>query len=72
MDRLAGGTVKRGVLVTIVVLFGTVQRAAALGPLCCACLPDITAHTSGGGQPAIDALFCVAAPPANPSAPSSR
>jgi hypothetical protein len=55
---------------TIAAVLGTAQLAAALGPLCCACLPGAPGWATGGGsinRTAVDALFCSQAPPANPA-----
>lgn len=56
---------RRTIVAIIVVLLGGARLAGALGPVCCACIPDQEAHTSGTNQTAIGALFCAAAPPAD-------
>jgi len=63
----AGGVdVKRiAFVVTFAALLGSARLAAALGPLCCACLPVHTAQTSGNNGTTVGALFCAAAPPAS-------
>jgi hypothetical protein len=49
---------------SVAALLGIARPAVALGPLCCACLPDPKAHTSGNTGAPVGALFCAAAPPA--------
>jgi hypothetical protein len=51
--------------VSVAALLGSAHIAAALGPLCCACVPEKTAQTGGAHVTRVEALFCAAAPPAD-------
>ncbi|MBX3024387.1 hypothetical protein KF840_05695 [bacterium] len=59
----------RSIVATAIVaaLAGTASVAAALGPVCCACVPGDDAQTGGfANQTAVKALLCAQAPPADP------